>query len=181
MNPILTYKISHVLPSLLGCYKDEKGQLSQPTDIGFVVDASSSLYREGFRTEIDFINNVIDAVGPIASAGVRVSVIVYSDMAKLRIKFHDHFNSKDLMEAVDRLPYDDVGETRIDLGLEKAFDMFKVENGARGSSKKVIILCNPSFQTYSSIVRRSAFYVKKKLLFSLLLLSFVELCSKCAP
>ena len=125
--------------------------MTQPTDIGFVVDASSSLYLEGFRTEIDFINNVIDAVGPITSTGVRVSVVVYSDMAKMRIKFNDHFNSRDLKEAVDQLPYDDVGETRIDLGLEKAFDMFKVENGARGSSKKVITGIFAVFKSLSDV------------------------------
>lgn len=56
-------------------------------DIGFAVDASSSLYSKGFQTEISFINKVIDAVGPVSKDGVRISVLVYSNMAKLRIKY----------------------------------------------------------------------------------------------
>ena len=42
--------------------------------------------------------------------------------------------------AVANLPYDNVGETRIDLGLELANEMFAIENGARGSSKKVCFI-----------------------------------------
>ena len=56
-------------------------------DIGFAVDASSSLYSQGFQTEISFINKVIDAVGPVSKDGVRISVLVYSNMAKLQIKY----------------------------------------------------------------------------------------------
>ena len=53
------------------------------------------------------------------------------------IRFDDHFDTESLKIAVANLPYDDVGETRIDLGLELANEMFSVESGARGSSKKV--------------------------------------------
>ena len=149
---------------LLGCYSDNNVQQNTIADIGFVVDASSSLYSQGFQTEINFVNSVIDAVGPISADGIRISVIVYSDMAALRIKFNDHFNTEDLKQAVSDLPFDDVGETRIDLGLAKANEMFDIENGARGSSKKVRFL--PFYQRVWDI----------KTLFSQLIPSLTEKC-----
>ena len=141
--------IDHILTQLLfpriskGCYSNNN--ILQPTvaDIGFAVDASSSLYRQGFQTEIDFINKIIDAVGPVTRDGVRISVIVYSDIAKLQIKFDDHFDTGALKQAVASLPFDNVGETRIDLGLDMANQMFEVKNGARGSSKKVSYSYSP--------------------------------------
>ena len=60
-------------------------------DIGFAVDASSSLYSQGFQTEISFINKVIDAVGPVSKDGIRISVLVYSNMAKLQIRLRIFF------------------------------------------------------------------------------------------
>ena len=72
-----------------GCYKNNNVLKPRVADIGFAVDASSSLYSQGFQTEISFINKVIDAVGPVSKDGVRISVLVYSNMAKLRIRFAD--------------------------------------------------------------------------------------------
>ena len=102
-----------------------------------MIDASASLYDYGFKNELDFVTDIIDKVGPISADGLRAGVVVYSDKANSRIYMNDHFNTEDFKFAVKELPYDNRGQTRIDLGFEESKNLFKVENGARPSSKKV--------------------------------------------
>ena len=109
------------------------------TDLGFAIDASGSLYQEGFQNEKEFVKKVVDKVGPVSESGLRVGVIVYSNNATIEIKFDDHFNNFDLKRAIDRLPFYSEN-TRMDLGLIKAKELFAEANGGRGSSKKVIFM-----------------------------------------
>ena len=103
-----------------------------------MVDASASLYREGFDKELDFIKQVVQRFGKLSDDGLRIGVVVYSSTATLRIKFNDFSRVDDLLRAIDNLPYDEA-MTRIDLGLMEAKKMFDVKNGARPVSKKVIL------------------------------------------
>ena len=103
--------------------------------MGFAIDASGSLYQDGFQNEKEFVKNVVDKVGPVSESGLRVGVIVYSSNATIEIKFDDHFDNSDLKIAIDRLPFYSQN-TRMDLGLIKAKELFAEENGGRGSSKK---------------------------------------------
>lgn len=108
-----------------------------PTDLGFMIDASASLYDYGFKNELKFVSDIIDKVGPISKDGLRAGVVVYSDKANSRIYMNDHFNTDAFKFAVRNLPYDNAGQTRIDLGFEESKKLFLTENGARPSSKKV--------------------------------------------
>lgn len=131
---------------LPGCTDDGNGQ-AVATDLGFMLDASASLTANGYKEEKEFIKSVIDKVGGISAKGIHVGVVVYSDEATLRIKFDAHDNTEDLKRAIDDLAYDRK-QTRIDLGLEKAKEMFSVTGGGRGNSKKVLILLTDGQQTY---------------------------------
>ena len=102
-----------------------------------MIDASASLYDFGFKNELDFVNDIIDKVGPISQNGLRAGVVVYSDRANLRIYMNDHADTDGFKFAVKNLPYDNAGQTRIDLGFEESKKLFLPENGARPSSKKV--------------------------------------------
>jgi len=119
------------------------------TDLVFMLDASGSLYPDGFRREKEFVKNVIDKMGEISFAGTHVGIIVYSDEANIRIKLKDHYSNTDLKNAIDNIPYDSQG-TRIDLGLKEAQKMFNddTDHGARGNSKKVLILLTDGQRTY---------------------------------
>ena len=104
-----------------------------------MIDASASLYDYGFKNELDFVSDIIDKVGPISRDGLRAGVVVYSDKANSRIYMNDHFDTNGFKFAVKKLPYDNAGQTRIDLGFEESKKLFLAENGARPSSKKVRI------------------------------------------
>lgn len=103
-----------------------------------MIDASASLYDYGFKSELEFVSDIIDKVGPISKDGLRAGVVVYSDKANSRIYMNDHFNTDAFKFAVGKLPYDNAGQTRIDLGFAESKKLFLTENGARPSSKKVI-------------------------------------------
>lgn len=103
-----------------------------------MLDASGSLYSDGFRREKEFVKNVIDKMGEITFFGTHVGIIVYSDEANIRIRLNDHYNNYELKNAIDNIPYDSQG-TRIDLGFKEAKKLFDddTDHGARGNSKKV--------------------------------------------
>ena len=60
-----------------GC--DSSGEIREEvvTDIAFLLDASASLYAEGFKREKDFVKNVIDKMGKISFLGTHVGIITY--------------------------------------------------------------------------------------------------------
>ena len=118
-----------------GCSEEQR---AVPTDLGFMIDASASLYDYGFKNELEFVSDIIDKVGPISKDGLRAGVVVYSDKANSRIYMNDHFSTDAFKFAVRNLPYDNAGQTRIDLGFEESKNLFLTDNGARPSSKKVI-------------------------------------------
>lgn len=133
---------------LPGC-EPGKATVDVVTDVVFMLDASGSLYQDGFRREKDFVKNVIDKMGEITYDGTHVGIIVYSDEANIRIKLNDHYSNYELKRAIDDLPYDAQG-TRIDLGFKEAKKIFNddTDHGARGNSKKVLILLTDGQQTY---------------------------------
>lgn len=100
-----------------------------------MLDASSSLRDEGFIKEKEFIKNVVDRVW--TADGFRAGVVEYSEQAVIRVLLDDFFRKENFQNAVDQLPYDKRGMTRIDLGLKEVQKSFTVRNGARGTSKKV--------------------------------------------
>ena len=111
--------------------------LTEPVDLVFMVDASTSLFSSGFEKEQNFINQVVQKVGPVSAPGLRVGVVVYSEFASIRIYLDDYFDNGAFRQAVNELIYDKRGMTRIDLGLRESIKLFTVESGARESSKKV--------------------------------------------
>lgn len=120
-----------------------------------MLDASASLIYHGFQKEVKFVNNVIEKVGPLHPDNLRSGVVVYGENATIRIKLNDYFDTQAFQTAVSDLVYDESSITRIDLGLNKSKEAFKVENGGRGSSKKVAFVAIPVDILRSRVMNRN--------------------------
>ncbi len=114
-------------------------------DVGFIVDSSGSL-KNDYQKEKDFVKSVASSLD-ISPTGSHVSVVTFSNIAKLNVKFSDHTNYKDFASAVDGLKLLK-STTRIDRALAVAYDnMFNEQNGMRVKVPKVLILLTDGEQT----------------------------------
>lgn len=114
-------------------------------DVGFILDSSGSL-AGSYNFEKDFLKSLAAAFG-ISKNGPRASVITFSLIAELTIKFNEYFDIASFNDAVDAIPL--MGRsTRIDRALRTAQnDMFQARNGARGNTPKILILLTDGSQT----------------------------------
>lgn len=117
-------------------------------DIGFIVDSSGSLFTE-YVKEKAFLKDMAKEF-KISKTGFHAGVVIFSQVAQLRIKFSDFVSTSSYIDAVDNLPLLG-GTTRIDRGLNTAFkDLFSSANGMRPAVPKVAILLTDGEQTQDS-------------------------------
>ncbi len=100
------------------------------------MDASGSLYYDNYDKEKEFVKRVI-SLQNVAKGYTHISVMSYSENATLHVKFNDHYDTRSINDAVDKIPYEALN-TRIDrallLGKKEAFS---TSNGARPYAKRV--------------------------------------------
>lgn len=114
-------------------------------DIVFIVDSSSEVSRENYNKEKGFIKSLAKTLN-LAPGKTRGSVVIYSRVASLEIRFNAYSNSTAFDEAVDDLPY--LGSLRrMDLGLREGADAMK---DARPDVPKVVVLLTAGRQSLSS-------------------------------
>jgi len=131
------------LPGLPGCNVVTK---EVPLDLGFLIDASGSLYNDNYNREKEFVNQMIDKQ-MIGGEKTRISVMSYSKSATVHIKFTDFFDKSQLKAAVKNIPYESLN-TRIDKALALAkSEMFTEANGARPYARRVAVLLTDGQQS----------------------------------
>lgn len=109
------------------------------------MDSSSEVSRENYNKEKGFIKSLAKTLN-LAPGKTRGSVVIYSGVASLEIRFNAYSNSTAFDEAVDDLPY--LGSLRrMDLGLREGGDAMK---DARPDVPKVVVLLTAGRQSLSS-------------------------------
>ena len=108
-------------------------------DIGFILDASSSIKYDDWETEKSFVKKLAKVLR-ISSEEGRAAVTVFERYAKVMIKFSDHKSFHKFESAVDELQQTK-GSTNIGNALEVALEkMFQTSNGMRKDSTKAVVL-----------------------------------------
>ena len=104
-----------------------------------MLDISGSIQPSDWAMEKNFVKDLAKQL-KISPTGGHAAVILFSDNARLHIKFSDHSDTASFNTAVDLLPYT-AGGTRMDKGLEVALNqMFNAANGMRPNSSKSVLL-----------------------------------------
>lgn len=110
----------------------------------FIVDSSSEVSRENYIKEKGFVKSLAKTLN-LAPGKTRGSVVIYSSVASLLIRFNEHSNSTAFDKAVDDLPY--LGSLRrMDLGLQEGAVAMK---DARPGAPKVVVLLTSGRQSLS--------------------------------
>ena len=113
-------------------------------DVGFILDSSGSLQYH-YREETKFLKTLANSFG-ISSRGSHAGVVAFSDVASLSIQLDEFLTDITFNEAVDKIEY--MGRTtRIDLGLQKALELFDESKGARKDVPKLLFLLTDGQQT----------------------------------
>lgn len=118
----------------------------QPTDftadIVFMMDASSSVSQNDYRTEKDFVKALAKLLN-VAPGKSRASLVTYSNNPSVIFRLNGYRNSLDFEQQVDRAPLLG-GSRRMDKALETAGTIL---NEARRSAPKIAVLLTTGRQT----------------------------------
>ena len=110
-----------------------------PVDLVFVLDSSSSLKKDDFQKEIDFVSNFVkdSTIGP---DHIQIALLIYADNSNFLIKLND-FKDKDQLLLKLRNIKRDHGFTNTEKALEDVRNQaFSSQNGGRGSSVKQVVI-----------------------------------------
>ncbi|CAI9721416.1 Hypothetical predicted protein [Octopus vulgaris] len=80
-------------------------------DIFFVMDSSASIWQEDFNQQLKFVKDLVDTfqIGENESQ-VRVGVITFNDIARLKFSFDRYTTRDEVKEAISQIKYE-AGET----------------------------------------------------------------------
>ncbi|XP_013407116.1 collagen alpha-1(XII) chain [Lingula anatina] len=111
-----------------------------PSDLVFVIDASSSIWPPHFRKQLEFINSVVNEFNVDGhGTGTRVGAITFSDSYAVDIQFNlnDYFKREQLSNAIKKI-YQRAGQTYTNIALKKMREsMMTMREGARWDDDEV--------------------------------------------
>ena len=113
-------------------------------DVFFLLDASGSVGNDSFQEVKDFVKDFVkmDLV-KIGPNDIQVGVITFSEYATLRFTLNKYQEKKELLQAIDDLPYELGSTNTADAICMLMRDGFNETNGARppsGTVFKVVVV-----------------------------------------
>ena len=107
-------------------------------NVGFILDSSENV-KDKYDVEKSFMKKLAASFG-VSPDGSKASVIAYSDVADINIKFTDNDNIESFSDAADKIPFMN-SKSRIDKALELADKaMFSQSNGAKPGVVNVLVI-----------------------------------------
>lgn len=130
-------------------------------DIGFLLDGSGSVRREGFRRVLNFVSQIVSAFN-VSETGAQVGVVEFSNRPEIQIKLDEFRNSKLLHDEIMNIS-DSGGRTRTDSALRiMSRDFFTYEKGSRPGVPKVLVLVTDGKSTGVKPLSESVRGLRKK-------------------
>ena len=138
--------------------EDIREQALAPTaNLTFLIDISASMNIDG---RIDTLKYALTHLTKLLKPSDYVSIVTYSNYAKLYMKSHDGNHQKEIIEAIDRIRC--FGNTNGGLGLDLAFKT-AVANFIEGGNNKVILVTDGIFTSTKNRDNKSMEKMIKKM------------------
>lgn len=130
----------------------------QPLDIVFVLDSSSSIaWREHFQKQLDFFNYMVDRLDiGNGSKQVRIGVQIFSDFARIYIRFNDFKDKTELKWKINQIPQSIHDSNIADALRLLRTNMFAAHNRARPYARRVAILLTDRTSTDEAATQQEA-------------------------
>lgn len=128
------------------------GSCANRLDIAFIIDASSSINMQNKNRNMNyiryFLERFVTSFG-VSYTGVRVSFIVFSNYASVRMTLDQTWDLKQVSAEIKKLPYIG-GDTNIAYGLRAAREVvFTSQNGDRFDANNLAILITDGWDNVS--------------------------------
>ncbi|NWS45228.1 VITRN protein, partial [Probosciger aterrimus] len=116
-----------------------RGNPNCKVDLSFLMDGSWSIGKRRFQLQKRFLGNVAQALG-IGSAGPLMGVVQYGDDPSTEFNLKTHTNSKDLRNAIEKIPQRG-GLSNAGKALSFVNKNFFLDaNGNRGGAPNVVVV-----------------------------------------
>ncbi|TSK16118.1 Collagen alpha-6(VI) chain [Bagarius yarrelli] len=112
------------------CTSADDCQKSQVADVVFLVDDSTSISNDSFKSMKSFMNSVVNST-PVGKDRVRFCTILYSDEAKVKFSLNQYDSKREVRDAINNLVHHS-GNTYTAKALHYSLDYFSKANGGRG-------------------------------------------------
>ncbi|XP_053084973.1 collagen alpha-6(VI) chain-like isoform X3 [Pangasianodon hypophthalmus] len=113
------------------CTSVDDCQKSQVADVVFLVDGSSSITPDGFKSMQFFMNSVVNTT-QVGKDSVRFCTILYSDTPEAQFSLNRYDSKRDVRDAINNLKHPG-GNTYTAKALLYSLDYFSDSNGGRGA------------------------------------------------
>lgn len=132
-----------------GRQKRQTRDACNQTDIVFVLDSSGSIGFGHWGQVLEFFKFVVSNV-PVGFYATRFGSVTYGNEATVDFYLNTYNTSKDIMAAIDRIPYKDEN-TNTSGGLWKMkAELFTKQNGDRSSAPNIAIIVTDGKSTYDA-------------------------------
>ncbi|KFZ62360.1 Vitrin, partial [Antrostomus carolinensis] len=116
-----------------------QGNPNCKVDLSFLMDGSWSIGKRRFHLQKQFLGNVAQALG-IGSSGPLMGIVQYGDDASTEFNLKTYTNSKDLRNAIEKIPQKG-GLSNVGKALSFVNKNFFLDaNGNRGGAPNVVVV-----------------------------------------
>lgn len=130
-------------------------------DIGFLLDGSGSVGKQGFRRVLNFVNQVVSAFN-ISRDTAQVGVTEFSNRPVIQIRLNDFQNSKLLQDRITNIE-DSGGRTRTDSAVRiMSQEFYTHDQGSRAGIPKILVVVTDGKSTGNESLSESVKGLRRK-------------------
>ncbi|CAI9721424.1 Hypothetical predicted protein [Octopus vulgaris] len=112
----------------------------EPADIVFILDSSTSIARQDFKKQLNFVKYFVENLNiGLSSKEVRIGALSFSDKVEINFYLNESTDRSNVLRKVSRIQQL-TGSTYTWMALRELINMFKPGNGARSSVTQVAIV-----------------------------------------
>ncbi|GAB1606719.1 cartilage matrix protein-like [Argonauta hians] len=129
------------IPTLPPITVTQAPSCKEPADIVFILDSSTSIARQDFQKQLDFVRYFVRNLNVgLASSEIRIGVLSFSDRVEINFHLKESTSSSRILSKVDQIQQL-TGSTYTWMALtELAEKMFTPQNGARSQVTHLAII-----------------------------------------
>ena len=107
-----------------------------------MIDKTASVGIDEFKMLKEFLEEIVNSIGPISQQENRVAVMTFHETPKVWNYFDDEssYNQQQLIDLIRAIPEKLGHQTRTDRAVEKAREVFTAAKGDRPENNNVLIL-----------------------------------------
>ncbi|XP_022806051.1 uncharacterized protein LOC111343164 [Stylophora pistillata] len=135
-------------------FVDDPGRQTDMTaaaDIGILIASSPQTTPTKWSSILDDVNSMVDSF-TVSPRGTHLSVATAAKVPKVALRFNtlkgSDYNLNEVKRRISQIPYEEVNDTRIDLGLQETADvMFTEQSGMRSEASKFLVVISDGEQS----------------------------------